>query len=306
MKIEPQTRRLLCGTGAEKAMRFLTSVVLIASLCGLGVLYWTTSSQPKNFMSLIIRESDTEESRAVAIDTWRTQYIPTNTQPFLGNRSPLVRYKLDAQLASLPASERGWMFAEDPQEKPATFKKRLYDLNVGIERFSRDYWSRVWFTMEFLVLVAVASILNLIFPRILPSLILLVSAGVPTFIHLEVWSRGGDEGASPFWFLPSLVIIIVIGGLAIYRWWVAPAPAEVTQNWNKLWLGLLLTSIGVGAFIALFLWGGRVRTNGLAGIGLSFGWGVYLVVVHGSKLIRSLFSKSHSSRQSNSGQIVEI
>ncbi|MEQ1830743.1 MAG: hypothetical protein ABL921_32630 [Pirellula sp.] len=202
-------------------------------------------------------------------------------------------------MTELPASER-WSYAVDPREKPASFKKRLYDLNVGVEIFCRDYWSLAWLTLEFLVAATLASVLCLTFPRILPSCILLVVAG---FALLDIGSRR-ENGPSLLWFFPIVGTAILINCLAIYRWWVAPAPAEVAQDWRGFWLGLLLTAIGVGAFIALCLWGGRVRTNGLAGIGLSLGWGVYLIAFHGWKLVRSLFSKSHLSIQSDSSQAV--
>lgn len=301
-KIDQLPESLPRGSSAERAMRLLALAALLWSLGAMVCLYMTTNPQPKKFMPLIMRETDSQESRTATIETWRTQYIPTNTQSLLGDRSPLVRYNLDAQLTELPQSEQYWMYARSSSEKPASFKQRLFDMNVGVERFSREYWSRAWLTLEFLVAVAVASILNMIFPRILPSFILLVVAAFPAFVQLEVWSGGGEETPSALWLLPIAGIAFVICSLAIYRWKVAPAAVEVTHNWNKFWLGVLLTGIGVAVFVALVLWGGRVRTNGLAGIGLSIGWGVYLVAVHGWKLVRSLFSKSSMSTQTDSSQ----
>ncbi len=243
-------------------------------------------------MPLIMRESDSVESRTAAIEAWRTQNIATNTSSLMRHRSPLVRYSLDPQLTELPPAEH-WMHAVDPRELPASFPKRLYELNVGVEKFQRDYWFRVWVILEFLVASAITSLLCMSFPRILPSCILLVLAGLAQLDAV----RWVDQEPSLLWHLPIFGAACLLFGLAVYRWWVAPAPAEIRQDWNKLWLGVLLTGIGVSAFVALFFWGGRVRTSGLAGIGLSIGWGVYLVSVHGWKLIRSLFVKRNSLPQ---------
>jgi hypothetical protein len=127
---------------------------------------------------------------------------------------------------------------------------------------------------------------------------LLVVAGFAA--HIQLGRFDDFTIQSLLFILPSFCIAMIIVCLAIYRWWVAPASTEATKNWNKFWLGLLLTSIGVAAFVALVMWGGRVRSSGLSGLGLCIGWGVYLLSVHGWKLIRSLFSKAQTPIQCDS------
>lgn len=282
------------GSGAEKLMRCLALAVVLWSLSGLIYLSQITATQPKSFMPLVMRESDSEAARTAAIETWRAGNIPTNTQMLLGDRSPLVMYNLDAELTKLPktGSEAWpWALAADAGEKAPSFKKRLFDLNLGVEGFCRDFETQVRLTLELGIATALAGVLCVIFPRILPSVILLV-LGLPGLVHFETWCRNTSSSQSPLWFFPVFVSAVMIGCLAVYRWSVAPATAEVNKNWKMFWLGLLLTAVGVAVFAALVTWGGRVRTNGLAGIAMGFGWGLYLVAVHGWQLLRRLFDKS--------------
>ena len=277
------------GAYAEKSMRLLAFFILIWSLGGLGTLFLITDSQPQSFIPLKILESDSPVSRTAAIEAWRTITIPSNTHCLMRDRSPLVRYNLDPELTELPTAEH-WMHAIDPRELPASFSKRLYELNVGVELFQRDYWSRVWQIMTYLIACVFASLLCMSIPRILPSLIVLVVAGLA---QLEA-ARWIHQEPSLLWYLPILGLAFLIACLSVYRWWVVPAPAYTQQHWQKLWIGVLLTCIGVIAFIALILWGGRVPPKGLAGIGFSIGWGVYLVLVHGWKLLRSTLHKRNT------------
>jgi hypothetical protein len=283
----------------EKAMRLLAFGGLLWSLGGMACLHLTTTSQPRKFMPLIMRESDSENARSAAIETWRAQTLLTNTQLLLGKRSPLIEYNLDVQLNRLTNGSYRPFEAAQANDKERSFEKRLFVLNVGVERFCRDYWLQVRHNLEFQVLATLACILCMIFPRILPSGILIAVTAFAGWIHLNTWS---DERQSLLWVFPILVIAILIGCLALYRWWIAPASAEITNDWNKFWLGLLLTGVGVGAFFALIAWGGRVRSSGLGGLGLCIGWGVYLVAVHGWKLIRSVFSISQPLVPSNTNQ----
>jgi hypothetical protein len=286
------------GAIAEKAIRFLALAALLWSLGGLVCLYWVTASQPKKFMPLLMRESDSEADRLAAIETWRSQVIPSKSQLFLGVRSSFVDGNLDADLTEILRSS--WSQAVDPSKKPS-FKNRLFDLNVGVERFCRDYWLQVRHTLEFLIATALSCFLCFAFPRILPSSILLVVAGFAALIQLDRQSSE-STGESLHWILPIFCLSNAAIFLAIYRWWVAPASIETTNDWNKFWLGLLLTGIGVGTFVALVMWGGRVRSSGLSGLGLCIAWGVYLVAVHGWKLIRSLFTKPTQIRPFDSTQ----
>lgn len=287
------------GSMAENAIRLLALAALLWSFGGLLCLYWITNPQPKKFMPLVMRESDSEASRLAAIESWQTHFIPADTKWLCGVPSPLSDCKLDANLSKIPRSS--WFRAIDPAVTN-TFKARLYDLNVGVEKFCRDYWQQVWNTLESLIATALASVVCFAYPRILPSCILLVIAGLATFIQLNRWSS--NSTIEPLlWILPIFCTSTAAFFLALYRWWVAPASAEVTNDWNKLWLGLLLLGIGIGAFAALIAWGGRVRTSGLGGLGLCVGWGVYLIAVHGWRLIRSLFSKTKPSFQCDSSQI---
>ncbi len=287
------------GAAAENAIRLISLAALLWSFGGLLCLHWITNPQPKKFMPLVMRESDSEASRLAAIERWQSQFIPADTQSLCGVPSPLSDCKLDANLSNIPRSS--WFGAIDPAKTPS-LKARLYALNVGVEKFCRDYWLQVRNTLESLIATAIASVVCFAYPRILPSCILLVITGLATFVQLNRWSSNAT--VEPLlWIFPIFCTSTAAFFLALYRWWVAPASAAVVNDWNKLWLGLLLLGIGAGAFAALIAWGGRVRTSGLGGLGLSVGWGVYLIAVHGWRLIRSLFSKTKSPFQYDSTQI---
>ncbi len=89
------------GAVAENAIRFISLAALFWSLGGLLYLYWITTPQPKKFMPLVIRESDSEASRLAAIERWQTQFIPTDTQVLCGVPAPLSDWKLDANLSKI-------------------------------------------------------------------------------------------------------------------------------------------------------------------------------------------------------------
>lgn len=293
---ERHTQRIRWTAAIEKTMRMLACAVLAWSLGGLVFLYLTVSPQPRKFMPLVIRESDSEESRQASINVWRDTVFPKNTQPLLGDRPPMVSFNLDARLSKrqLEDSEIWYWHQASYADDKRTFKERLFDLNVEVEHFFRDYWTRAWQLLESLSAVALASVACIVFRRILPSSILFMISTLAFFlVYNEI-----HMGLPTFhWIAPILGSSIAIAGLAIIRWWIAPASAEVTSDWNKLWLGLLLTSIGLGVSFALVVWGGRVSHKGLAGLGLCIGWGVHLVAVHSWKLTRALFTKPTESLQ---------
>lgn len=269
----------------EKMMRCLAITGLVWSLGGIAYLYWIVCDQPQRFFPLVIRESDSEDERLSTIDAWRITNIPKHTKLLLGDREPIGLYQLDPQLSLRPGIQLG--------AKERSFPQRLLELNVGVEEFCRDYWSSAWRIFEFGIAALLASILCIAFPRILACSLFLLIAGYPGLYQLSAWWRNEVERQSMLWSLPVFGAALAIGVLAIFRWRIAPAPVEVTKNWNQFWLGLLLTSIGAGAYYVLIAWGGRTRSNGLAGIGLSFGWGLYLVSKHGWNLLRTFFVRQH-------------